>query len=278
MTHYGVDLSSNNSHPLPYAAIAAYLQRLGEGAQPFAIIKASEGDYYTNVTYYAADVAGFKAAGVAVGAYYMAPGNSTPEATVQTFQSFSGGLPPFLDIEQPAGLSTSAYIAHVQQVLALLPSPVYLNQSEVAEGFPEGEGLWLADYDGPTGTVPYPSIAHQYTSGGYIPGATGVFDLSVWTGTEAQFQQFFSSTHPTPTPTPKPSGGDVQLPTLNQGAHGGYVKSVQSLLRTKAAQNIIVDGNFGPATAAAVENVQRFFHLTVDGVVGPVTWSVLLGF
>lgn len=83
--------------------------------------------------------------------------------------------------------------------------------------------------------------------------------------------------HPTPTPTPVPSGGTVvvTLPVLKIGAKGGAVISLQTLLNTKAGQGITVDGSFGSATDTAVRNVQRFFGLTVDGIVGKDSWGVL---
>ena len=38
-----------------------------------------------------------------------------------------------------------------------------------------------------------------------------------------------------------------------------------------------IDGVFGPETASAVRVMQSQAHITVDGVVGPQTWPVLLG-
>jgi hypothetical protein len=67
----------------------------------------------------------------------------------------------------------------------------------------------------------------------------------------------------------------VQLPVLRAGHSGGGVRSLQSLLVTKAGQNLVIDGNFGPATNQAVLNVQAFFGLSTDGIVGEKTWSVL---
>lgn len=82
---------------------------------------------------------------------------------------------------------------------------------------------------------------------------------------------------PPPPPPPPPTGGtvNVALPVLRLGHTGGGVRSLQSLLVTKAGQNIAIDGAFGPKTNAAVLNVQRFFGLVVDGIVGQHTWGVL---
>lgn len=41
--------------------------------------------------------------------------------------------------------------------------------------------------------------------------------------------------------------------------------------------SLVVDGDFGPKTEAAVKLVQTRFGVTADGVVGPVTWSALFG-
>lgn len=83
---------------------------------------------------------------------------------------------------------------------------------------------------------------------------------------------------PPPPPPPPPPSGDfvsVLLPVLRVGARGGSVRSLQSLLNTKAGQGLSIDGAFGPATDRAVRNVQAFFGLGVDGIVGQHTWGVL---
>jgi len=93
---------------------------------------------------------------------------------------------------------------------------------------------------------------------------------------ESLLNTSFFSGSPAPNPTPSP-GGDVQLPTIRQGNNGYWTKSVQALCKDKMSQNVVVDGNFGPATTQAVKNVQTFFKTNVDGVVGPETWAILLG-
>ena len=82
---------------------------------------------------------------------------------------------------------------------------------------------------------------------------------------------------PTPTPPPNTPGGDVFLPTIQNGASGGYVRTAQFILRDKGNQTMATDGNFGSSTEAAVKAVQAFFGETADGIVGPITWALLLG-
>lgn len=66
-----------------------------------------------------------------------------------------------------------------------------------------------------------------------------------------------------------------QLPIVKQGQTGGAVKTVQALCNIFGTLKI--DGTFGPLTLNAVKQIQHAHGLTVDGIVGPLTWPVLLG-
>lgn len=69
------------------------------------------------------------------------------------------------------------------------------------------------------------------------------------------------------------SGPPVTRPcheqVLRRGDSGPCVVELQRLL------HIVVDGDFGADTEAAVQAWQRTARITVDGVVGPDTWAVL---
>lgn len=93
---------------------------------------------------------------------------------------------------------------------------------------------------------------------------------------------------PAPAPDPVPEkpindGGndDVKLATLQKGSTGGQVRSLQALLIKKWGISCGiwgVDGDYGDATKAAVERLQREHSpLAVDGICGVETWSVVLG-
>ena len=69
-------------------------------------------------------------------------------------------------------------------------------------------------------------------------------------------------------------GGKDSLSTLKMGSKGPEVKKLQQILNTKG-YTLAVDGDFGPATQAAVKNFQRVNGLTDDGIVGPKTWEAL---
>lgn len=62
---------------------------------------------------------------------------------------------------------------------------------------------------------------------------------------------------------------------IRMGSEGAKVREVQALL-VRAGFPVKVDGDFGPSTKEAVENFQRKYKLTVDGVVGPETQKELL--
>ena len=64
---------------------------------------------------------------------------------------------------------------------------------------------------------------------------------------------------------------------VSQGSDGDAVRAIQSQLHSRGSGTVIaVDGIFGPMTAGAVRGFQELLGLTVDGIVGPQTWSLLV--
>jgi len=65
-------------------------------------------------------------------------------------------------------------------------------------------------------------------------------------------------------------------PTLRSGSTGADVRRLQRLLvELKILSFDRIDGNFGAPTEAAVKDFQSGNGLTLDGIVGPQTWSKL---
>lgn len=66
-------------------------------------------------------------------------------------------------------------------------------------------------------------------------------------------------------------------PTIREGVRDWPVAYLQSVLFIRCAQtDVKVTGLFDAATDRAVRNIQAFFHLTVDGIVGSrQTWPVI---
>lgn len=73
---------------------------------------------------------------------------------------------------------------------------------------------------------------------------------------------------------PDTSSTLASCPPVREGDSGDCVLAVQNTLSARGAA-VGVDGAFGPATRAAVENFQRDNGLPVDGVVGPETSAAL---
>lgn len=66
--------------------------------------------------------------------------------------------------------------------------------------------------------------------------------------------------------------------TVKAGSEGADVATVQRVLNAwypTLRPPLAVDGQYGPATASRVKYFQTRDHLTVDGIVGPVTWKAL---
>ena len=72
------------------------------------------------------------------------------------------------------------------------------------------------------------------------------------------------------------------MKTLMRGSQGPQVSTLQITLTrafsqgNRVTRRIVADGIFGSQTEAAVRTFQARNNLTVDGIVGPKTWSVLL--
>lgn len=64
-------------------------------------------------------------------------------------------------------------------------------------------------------------------------------------------------------------------PVLRQGASGTAVVTLQTRLEAWGFRSVAADGNFGPATLAAVKSFQAAHSLVADGVVGALTWAAL---
>lgn len=64
--------------------------------------------------------------------------------------------------------------------------------------------------------------------------------------------------------------------TTRRGATGDAVREIQCLLnRWNGGSPLAVDGDFGPRTESWVVYFQDVKGLSVDGIVGPQTWSAL---
>ena len=64
-------------------------------------------------------------------------------------------------------------------------------------------------------------------------------------------------------------------PTIRLGATGDTVRRLERALRRTPNLAVVVDGIFDPQVETAVKQFQGGVGLTVDGVVGPLTWAAL---
>lgn len=183
----------------------------------------------------------------------------------------SGALQFLQDVQASAG----------PQCKVLLYSSLFMAQSLLAQcsGYP----LFLAYYAGspPQGTAPWKTWTFWQPRQG---GGQGGGDLDFFNGDLAALQAW---AQPGDSWTEALVGN---LPTLRQGATDNgpsatwYVRRLQNEVAGYGRWNglgavtaIPDDGSYGPGTKAAVEAVQRHAGLSVDGVAGRDTWTVLIG-
>jgi hypothetical protein len=207
-----VDLSSNNGHPIDYAAAKA-------SGVIAAIIKATDGTGYTN-PFYAQDAAGFAAVGVPVLAYHFAEfGDAAAEAA--HFVSVAGARARVLDSE------TNSDVAWQNSFLAALnlPSNEEMDYGS-ASTLPQSgirAFLWPASYGRNYGF----GDCWQFTETQSVPGIPGNVDASEWIGPQADFDSLFSLASPTPTPVPTALTFLQEL--LDMADNGAIVRSAYML-------------------------------------------------
>jgi hypothetical protein len=142
------------------------------------------------------------------------------------------------------------------------PSTVRQSFTDLAQGLPEAQAAYQNGYHGGKD-----AFGRTVTNPAGIDLADGTF----WDGLGLTDNTWVTATYlwtagGTPVAT---------WPTVGQGASGERVKTIQYLLNDRGA-GLSVDGEFGPATLAAVKGFQTAQKLSVDGVVGPNTWGALV--
>jgi peptidoglycan hydrolase-like protein with peptidoglycan-binding domain len=116
------------------------------------------------------------------------------------------------------------------------------------------------------------SLQHLLTARGYATTADGDYG----SGTRSAVTAFQSARGLAADGVAGPATFSALVSTVRQGDTGPAVQALQVQL-VKHGASLATDGQFGPATDAAVRSFQSGHGLGVDGVVGPATWTELLG-
>ncbi|MCL6454381.1 MAG: peptidoglycan-binding protein [Alicyclobacillus sp.] len=235
--------------------------------------KATEGTDYLDA-YLSRNLAGMRSVGIQDGTYHFARpmvGRANVEAdwyvdSVLKAGGF-GALAPVLDIEVTGGLSRAQlttwmanWLARVEQRTGRVPV-IYTYTSFGQSAFDSTQftryPLWIADYGVSKPALPpgWTSWAYwQYSDSGHVDGIAGVVDMDYIAGEVPQVAQ-----------------------TLQVGSTGDAVRTLQQELKEVLGlgSTFAVDGQYGPATAAAVKSFQLQAKLTVDGIAGPQTLAAL---
>ncbi|MFY1598590.1 peptidoglycan DD-metalloendopeptidase family protein [Micromonospora sp. WMMD737] len=135
----------------------------------------------------------------------------------------------------------------------------------------------------PVGSTGYPSVGQG--ASGWVPrviqylvrarGVSVVVDGVYGPGCAASVRSFQSGRGLYADGMVGPITWTALVLPLREGNSGDLVRGLQTALNARGA-SLLVDGGFGAVTTSAVRNFQSRNGLVVDGLVGPVTWSVLI--
>lgn len=132
-----------------------------------------------------------------------------------------------------------------------------------------GYSCGSAGADGDFGTATLSAVKlFQQANGLEVDGVVGAKTWAALNGSSAV--KYTTGT------TSTSSSTDVSAyPIVRYGSKNSYVKTLQKMLNDKGYNCGTVDGQFGQKTLAAVKAFQKNNGLTVDGVVGRMTWAAL---
>jgi len=122
---------------------------------------------------------------------------------------------------------------------------------------------------------PVPSLQYLLRANGRSVTVDGIFGPN----TEAAVRAFQQSKGLAVDGIVGPNTWSALIIQVKRGSQGDAVRAVQEEFRFRAgepSQALQVDGVFGPKTDAAVRGFQQALGITVDGIVGPVTWRALI--
>lgn len=127
----------------------------------------------------------------------------------------------------------------------------HLSRFRLSEGDSVSAGVWIGDM-GTTGNVTGPHLHFETHTGG-LGGIVDPVGFMNERGVDL--------------------GGGWSA--IDAGAAGDVVETIQYLMRHRGS-SLVVDGDYGAKSVAAVESFQSSKGLHADGQVGPRTWPVLV--